>query len=314
MADTPVTHSISTTAQKGAASAHRIRVLIAAGTSALLIAALAAYGWDYYTLPLEMRPFSPKHDFLRPGGSVGLNLGILGVALFAIIFLYALRKAIPRLGSIGTAKHWMDFHVVAGITAPVVVAFHASFKFNNIAGAAFWVMLAVALSGIVGRYLYAQIPRSLGAAAVTYRELQTLQGDMVQALQGQSLYSSESIERIFCMPGAEHIRNSSIVMVMAEMLLLDLKRPWRVAALRRQGMKLSALLLTLGGLLPTRRPGVEQIVVVVRRKALLTKRMLFLDRAQKIFHLWHVIHRPFSYAFVVLALIHIVNAVRLGYF
>jgi len=314
MADTPVLRRVAVAPQKAAASAHRMRVLIAAGAAALLILALAGYGWNYYTLPLDMRPFSPKHELLRPSGTIGLNLGILGVVLFVIIFLYALRKAVPWLGRIGTAKHWMDFHVVLGVTAPIVIAFHASFKFNNIAGAAFWVMLAVALSGIVGRYLYAQIPRSLGAAAVAYRELQGLESELAEALAGQRLYSREWIERTFRMPGAEHIRKSSILAALAEMLLLDLSRWYRVAALRRKGMKFFTSLLTLGGFLPTRQAEVEQIVAVVRRKALLTKRLVFLDRAQRIFHLWHVVHRPFSYAFVVLALIHIINAVRLGYF
>jgi hypothetical protein len=314
MADAPAVHPVAATLKKATFSAHRLRVLMAAGAAALLIVALSVFGWDYYTMPLELRPFSPKHELLRPSGTIGLNLGIVGVVLFVIIFLYALRKAIPWLGSFGTAKHWMDFHVVAGVTAPVVIAFHASFKFNNIAGAAFWVMLAVALSGIVGRYLYAQIPRSIGAAAITYRELQGLESELAETLRSQKLYPSGRIERIFRMPGAEHIRNSSMVMTLLEMLLLDLSRPWRVASLRRQGMRFSALMMTLGGLLSTRRPEVEEIVSVVRRKALLTKRMLFLDRAQRIFHLWHVVHRPFSYAFVVLALIHIINAIRLGYF
>ena len=314
MADAPAVHPVAATLKKATFSAHRLRVLMAAGAAALLIVALSVFGWDYYTMPLELRPFSPKHELLRPSGTIGLNLGIVGVVLFVIIFLYALRKAIPWLGRFGTAKHWMDFHVVAGVTAPLVIAFHASFKFNNIAGAAFWVMLAVALSGIVGRYLYAQIPRSIGAAAITYRELQGLESELAETLRSQKLYPSGRIERIFRMPGAEHIRNSSMVMILLEMLLLDLSRPWRVAALRRQGMRFSALMMTLGGLLSTRRPEVEEIVAVVRRKALLTKRMLFLDRAQRIFHLWHVVHRPFSYAFVVLALIHIINAIRLGYF
>jgi hypothetical protein len=314
MADTPVIHRAASTPLKTTLSAHRIRVLMAAGAAALLIVALSVFGWDYYTMPLELRPFSPKHELLRPSGTIGLNLGIVGVVLFVIIFLYALRKAIPWLGRFGTAKHWMDFHVVAGVTAPLVIAFHASFKFNNIAGAAFWVMLAVALSGIVGRYLYAQIPRSIGAAAITYRELQSLESELAETLRSQKLYSNDRIEQMFRMPGAEHIRNSSTVMILLEMLLLDLSRPWRVASLRRQGMRFSALMMTLGGLLSTRRPEVEEIVAVVRRKALLTKRMLFLDRAQRIFHLWHVVHRPFSYAFVVLALIHIINAIRLGYF
>jgi hypothetical protein len=116
------------------------------------------------------------------------------------------------------------------------------------------------------------------------------------------------------MPRAEHVRDSSTLRIVGEMMLVDLSRPWRVAALRRQHLTVSGLLFTVGGLLSTRRPEVEEVVAAVRRKALLTKRMLFLDRAQRVFHLWHVVHRPFSYAFVVLALIHIINAVRLGYF
>lgn len=314
MADAPVLEPIATTPSRTARSGHRIRVLAAAGASTLLIAVLAVFGWDYYTLPQDLRPFSPKHELLRPSGTVGLNLGILGVVLFAIIFLYALRKAIPWLGRIGVARHWMDFHVVAGVTAPIVIAFHASFKFNNIAGAAFWVMLAVALSGIIGRYLYAQIPRSLGAATATYRELQSTEAELAEALRVQTLCSAASIERILRMPDPEHIRKSSTATILGDMLILDLTRPWRVAALRRQNMRMPALFATLGGLLSTRRPEVEEIVAVVRRKALLTRQMLFLDRTQRIFHLWHVVHRPFSYAFVVLALIHIINAVRLGYF
>ena len=85
----------------------------------------------------KRRPYSDKYELLKPGGTIGLKLGILGTVLFFIIFLYALRKVIPWLGRIGTARHWMDFHVVAGVTAPIVIAFHASFKFSGIAGRRF---------------------------------------------------------------------------------------------------------------------------------------------------------------------------------
>ena len=111
---------------------------------------IGIYGFDYYRLPRELRPFSDKHELLRPSGLIGINLGVLGTVLFFIIFLYALRKVFPWLGRMGTAKHWMDFHIICGVTAPIIIAFHASFKFNNIAGVAFWIMLAVALSGIGG--------------------------------------------------------------------------------------------------------------------------------------------------------------------
>ena len=75
----------------------------------------AIYGASYYILPLEQRPYSDKHELLKPSGTIGLKLGILGTVLFFIIFLYALRKVIPWLGRWGTARHWMDFHVIAGI-------------------------------------------------------------------------------------------------------------------------------------------------------------------------------------------------------
>ena len=139
----------------------------AAAAAFLLVAAIGIYGASYYLLPLEQRPFSDKYELLKPGGTIGLKLGILGTVLFFIIFLYALRKVIPWLGRLGTARHWMDFHVIAGVTAPIVIAFHASFKFQGIAGIAFWIMVAVALSGVIGRYLYSQIPRSLNAAELS---------------------------------------------------------------------------------------------------------------------------------------------------
>jgi hypothetical protein len=42
--------------------------------------------------------------------------------------------------------------------------------------------------------------------------------------------------------------------------------------------------------------------------------MLFLSRIHDLFHLWHIVHRPFSYSFAVLVLVHIGIAVWLGYF
>ena len=42
--------------------------------------------------------------------------------------------------------------------------------------------------------------------------------------------------------------------------------------------------------------------------------MLFLKRIEDVFHLWHVVHRPFSYSFAVLVVAHITVALLLGYY
>lgn len=310
------TYVISTAARtrQAAERAHRIRVWIAGLSALALCVAIGAYGFDYYRLPRELRPFSDKHEFLRPSGRIGINLGILGTALFCIIFLYALRKLIPALGRIGTAKHWMDFHIICGVTAPIIIAYHASFKFNNIAGVAFWIMLAVAISGVAGRYLYAQIPQSLSAAKTSFQELESNEDALADALKRQTVYSEAKIERIFHMPAAEEIRKSSLLATLGKMIFLDIRRPFQIAALRRQASTFGQFVRSIGGLFSTGNDDIEIVISLVRKKASLSKRILFLDQAERVFHLWHVVHRPFSYAFAVLAVIHIVNAIRLGYF
>ena len=137
--------------------------------------ALFVYGFDYYKLSAIDRPFSPKHHLLRPSGPIGLYLGFLGVALFVGIFLYPIRKHWAWLGQFGKTRHWLDIHVLMGLTAPLIVAFHSTLKFRGIAGMAFWIMFAVSASGVVGRYLYAQIPRRVTTAELSMRELQDLQ-------------------------------------------------------------------------------------------------------------------------------------------
>src|SRR5205807_4307860 len=102
--------------------AHGVRVWIAWMSALVFCAAVGIYGFDYYRLPRELRPFSDKHERLRPSGRIGINLGILGTVLFLIIFLYAFRKIIPALGRFGTAKHWMDFHIICGVSAPIIIA------------------------------------------------------------------------------------------------------------------------------------------------------------------------------------------------
>lgn len=305
----------SAAARKGASKerGHRFRVFLAAATSFVLLAALAIYGANYYLLPMEQRPYSAKYPILRPSGTIGLKLGILGTVLFFIIFLYALRKVIPWLGRLGTARHWMDFHVVAGVTAPIVIAFHASFKFHGLAGVAFWIMLAVACSGVVGRYLYAQIPRSLSAAELTMNELQDSERELAAALVSQSTYSAIQLNRALQVPSPEHIRRIGPLASVVEMIFLDLGMPFRVAKLRRAPIPFGAKVRTLGGLLSTGNFEVERVVQMVRQKASLSKRIVFLNQTQKVFHLWHVIHRPFSYAFAVLAVVHIVVVMGLGF-
>jgi hypothetical protein len=292
---------------------HHRRVAAAWAVAVAFTLLIGAYGFDYYTLDAVNRPLSPKNALLRPSGAIGIKLGMLGAGLFFLIYLYYFRKRWPWLASIGKTKHWLDFHIVLGVTAPIIIAFHAAFKFRGIAGMAFWIMLAVALSGIVGRYLYAQIPRRLNAAEFTWQELQDEQIGLSQQLAKQRMFSPGELTATFHVPDIEMVRHKSALGALVWMFALDLARPFRVASLRRRVLGFGGSIVSLGGLLPSNNAELEQIVRAARRQASLSKRMVFLSRTQQVFQLWHVVHRPFSYAFVVLALLHIATVMLFGY-
>ena len=297
-----------------ARTAHSVRLVSAWAAALALLLAVGVYGFDYYTLSSADRPFSPKHALLRPSGSVGIKLGMLGVAMFLIIYLYYFRKRWGWLNSVGTTKHWLDFHIVLGVTSPMIIAFHAAFKFRGIAGMAFWIMLAVAISGIVGRYLYAQIPRRLDAAELSWQELQDQQLELTQLLGTQKLFSPGELAAAFHIPDVEMVRHKSAFGALLWMFVLDLARPFRVASLRRRALGLGGAVLGLGGILRSTNQELERVIRIARRQAAISKQMIFLSRTREVFQLWHVIHRPFSYGFVVLALLHIATAMLLGYF
>ena len=292
---------------------HRLRLAIAWLLAIALIVGIAAYGWDYYLLGAADRPFAAKHQLLKPSGAVGLKLGFLGVAIFGAIFLYPIRKRISWLARRGSSRHWLDFHLVLGITAPVVIAFHSSFKFRGLAGIAFWIMLAVALSGIVGRYLYSQIPRRLNSAELTLKELEELQAGLSRELAEQKVNSQRDLYHVFRLPSRNQVQRLPAVFALFWMILVDCARPFHIARLRLRVVGFGGAITTLGGFLKTGNPELERLVDLAREKAALAKRVLFLARTQQVFHLWHIIHRPFSYSFVVLALIHIVVVMLLGY-
>ncbi len=292
---------------------HRLRVYCAWAAAAALVLTLAIYGASYYLLSPLDRPFSPKHHLLKPSGSIGIKLGILGVCMFLVIFLYPLRKRIGWLGRIGTTKHWLDFHIVLGISAPIIIAFHASFKFGGIAGMAFWIMAAVALSGIVGRYLYAQIPHSLNSAELSLKELANLEEELTAELAEQNVLAPADLEPLLRIPTAEQVRRMPLYRAVLLMFALDMARPFRVARLRERVVGWKGAVFSFGGFLRTSHPELEHVIQTARRKSRLAKRVAFLARTQQVFHLWHVVHRPFSYTFAVLAVIHIAVVTMLGF-
>ena len=102
-----------------------------------------------------------------PRGCAGPDrAGLIAFALFFFLYLYPLRKRICRL----------DVHIVAGLVVPAMGAVHAAWRFQGIIGWGYFSMLMVALSGVVGKYLYVHIPRSRNGLALSLEQIVAMTG------------------------------------------------------------------------------------------------------------------------------------------
>lgn len=292
---------------------HKLRLLLAWLAALAIVLVIAGYGYNYYTLGSADRPFSPKYDALKPSGTIGIKLGMFGVLLFFLIYLYPLRKKWNWLARKGNSRHWLDFHIVLGTLAPIVIAFHASFKFGNIAGMAFYSMLCVTLSGFVGRYLYSQIPRNLSAAELTMKEMNDREESLRKEIAEQEATFGFSVDALYVLPSQAQVAKSSLFGSLVSMFLIDFKRPLSASRLRLKQMGFGRWLVTGFGLFSSGDPKLERAIKVAQQQNKLRKHILFLSRTQQVFHLWHVIHRPFSYAFAILAVVHITIVLLMGY-
>lgn len=285
---------------------YRRSVIVACSLIFAPVLLLAIYGANYYVLSQADRPFSAKHHLLKPSGVIGINMGILGVLMLCAIFVYPLRKRWGWLRKQGNSRHWLDYHVVLGIAAPVFIAFHSSFKFRGVAGVAFWVMVGVAISGLVGRYLYGLIPPQVAEAESSLKFYR-------QVLAYQDTVSQVELQPLLRLPAPVQATRWPVIVALGYVVALDLTRPFYIARLRLRDMGFAEMFACLGGLRPAKDAQLEWVVGLAHKQAALSTRILFLSQMQRVFQLWHVIHKPFSYAFAVLALFHIVVAMLMGF-
>ena len=180
------------------------------------------------------RGLSPKHALLKPSGTIGLHLGMFGFFLFLLLYLYPIRLRWAWLGRQGSSRHWLDFHVLLGLIAPLIITFHSSFKFGGIAGVAYWIMIFVALSGLVGRYIYAQIPRTLNFAELSLKEGQEQGAKLAEQIKNLGILSARDIEGLLHLPGMRQAEQMSLLSALWKMMVFDLVFPFRVWRLRQK--------------------------------------------------------------------------------
>lgn len=274
--------------------------------SGLAVAAVTVFvlvgldGWAYYTTPASVRGYSSLHRLLRPSGLVGHLFGIGGFVLMLVPIIYSLRKKLPRLRNFGSMKTWLEVHIFCGIVGPVFVTFHTSFRFNGVVSVAYWSMVAVVLSGFVGRYLYVRMPRSLRGIELTRKELDAraaeLSARIATATLPPALLATVGAFEQRVVPASEASTS------LGGLFFGELR-------LRRELNVLRHEIEHAGG-----TPDLlHEIADVIAERATLLRQGAYLKITKSVFDTWHVFHMPLVYVMFVILVLHVAFTLYMGY-
>jgi len=271
---------------------HRIYILALACIVSFVTLYIGYKGFSYYGLPVSERYYHPDYDWFKPSGFFGHGLGIVGTILIIIgVGLYILSKKYGFLTRYIRLKYILEFHIFLCSLGPVLILYHTSFKFGGIVSIAFWSMVAVVLSGVIGRFIYIQIPRNLSGNELSAEEIKNNQENLLNQIK--ELFSDKNT-------------------VTTSIMNYQPKTASLIQNIRHQHTYLRKIRSQIKAL-PGDRKTQKKLYELVKSEVRLEERKNNLQFMQRLFKYWHVAHKPFALIMLVIVTIHIVVTLLFGY-
>lgn len=176
----------------------------------LLALLFAAWNSGYYLLSRAERPAHADYGWLRPSHGFGLVLGIASTALIAVNLFYLVRRSAQFKFAWGSLQKWMTSHVATGILAFLCALLHGGMETRDTVGShAFWALTALMVTGAIGRYFYAYVPRAANGRELkldeSQRRLDNISKDWDPA---QRKYSQRVEKEVFALMRAQQWQSS----------------------------------------------------------------------------------------------------------
>lgn len=280
-----------------------------------VVGATLNWGLEYYLTPFELRPLSEVHDLFRPAGLIGLGFGIIGTAFMTVgVGAYALRKRVPWLRRLGSLKYWLELHIFLCTLGPVLVLFHTAFRVTGIVSIAFWSMVVVGVSGFVGRYFYARIPKTINGQFMTLQQLQEQKQELVDTIVRDFGSQGRRLEELL------HIKSNGKPTGFFRAWTLAIRYNFtRRSVMRKIKQFLDQKHSPRGAHANPNTSGErpiflrETVLSLVEEQIQLERRIVLLMPFQLVFRLWHITHIPLSVIMFLVIIVHISIAVLFGY-
>jgi hypothetical protein len=263
----------------------------------LLIAALTWAAWGITRL-----------GWYQSGDDVGYWLGVSGGVMMLLLLTYPIRKHLGFARNWGKVRWWLVGHMLLGVGGPLFILLHSNFEIRSLnAAAAFYSMVIVALSGVVGRFIYTRINRGMHGERSSFKELQQRAG-LDQSQTRSKLTFAPAVEaRLRGFGEHEHSVRPGFFTCVRRVFWLPLVQ-WRVyracVADLREPLEAMAVQMGLDSREEARRA--RQARKLVRRYLQTVVRVAQYTAYERLFSLWHVAHLPFVFLLAITAVVHVV--------
>jgi len=271
------------------------------GTMVFIVLAVSAYlaytGYAYYAISLEERFYHPQHDWFKPSGAFGHGLGIVGTLMILFgVSIYIARKRYNFLLKLIRLKYLLEFHIFLCTLGPILILFHTAFKFGGIVSVAFWSMVAVVTSGVIGRFVYIQIPRTIEGRELTLNEVKGMKTGLSNTLKN-SAGMDQNIKTLIMAftAGYDSSGNTSFISQYFEnkKTIGIIKKTMRQKKVHRKQR--------------------ASVIKLLQEEISLAYKIRRLQTMQKLFKYWHVAHLPFALIMLIVLIIHVVVTLSFGY-
>ena len=262
----------------------------------LLLTLLIAFGW-----------LIRDYELINADDGIGYWLGIAGGSLMLALLLYPLRKRIRFMHRLGATKHWFRMHMIFGLVGPLLVLYHSNFHLGSFnSRVAFFSMLLVSGSGIIGRHFYARIHRGLYGRKTSLQELQQELSSAIEKSHGLARFTPKLVARLDELAAElqdDAIRRTIGVrrslkwtfthMFVRFSLWRTARRELRVAALASKVVERD------------RKRIMEAASRYIRDYTALAGRVAQFSLYDRAFALWHILHLPIFFLMVLSAFVHV---------
>jgi hypothetical protein len=161
-------------------------------------------------------------------------------------------------------------------------------------------MVMVFLSGIIGRFIYIQIPRTIEGRELSLSEVRNMKKDIGEVITDSIDPESESYRIITESVKRKFVADRENLLVLIVKTFFEDRKT--ISGVRKA--------LKLNNLKPEQY---KKISGLVKNEISLNRRIDRLQTMQSLFKYWHVAHLPFAIVMLIIMLIHVGVTITFGY-